>query len=149
MATFARGSNYSNFFSGFHFSIRISCPVKDREDFFWLCTTLKLIEYFPSPCGRELKGGLHRNPSSPPPSPIKGETEPSALDATWDSESVFKIGVVDNGTNRGSNANYACGVLYNEGFRGKGVEVTIIDIEKLADKKRWGTLRKASCEENR
>ncbi|MDX2494434.1 MAG: hypothetical protein QNK27_05695 [Desulfuromusa sp.] len=77
---------------------------------------------------------------------FQGKTEPSALDATWDSEAIFKIGVIDNGTNRDSYANYACGILYNEGFRGKGVEVTIIDIEKLAYKKKWVTLGKASCE---
>jgi len=77
---------------------------------------------------------------------FQGETEPRALDATWDSETVFKIGVIDNGTSRDSYANYACGILYNEGFRGKGVEVKIIDIEKLAYKKKWVTLGTASCE---
>ena len=67
---------------------------------------------------------------------FQGETEPKALDATWDSETIFKIGVMDNGKSQDSYANYACEILYNEGFRGKGVEVTIIDIEKLAYKQK-------------
>ncbi|MCF6265279.1 MAG: hypothetical protein L3J57_01885 [Desulfuromusa sp.] len=61
----------------------------------------------------------------------------------WHNQNIF---YGHNGTDRDSYANYACGVLYNEGFRGKGVEGTTIDIEKLADKKRWVTLGKASCE---
>ena len=77
---------------------------------------------------------------------FQGETEPRALDATWDSESVFKIGAMDDGKNQDEFATYACGILYNEGFRGKGVEVTIIDIQKLAYKQKWVTLGKATCE---
>ncbi|MCK5916216.1 MAG: hypothetical protein KAG92_08765, partial [Deltaproteobacteria bacterium] len=63
---------------------------------------------------------------------FQGETEPMALDANWEAETVFKIGVIDNGKNRDNYANYACGILYNEGFRVKGIEVKIIDLEKLA-----------------
>lgn len=77
---------------------------------------------------------------------FQGETEPSALDATWDSESSFKIGVMDNGKSQNDYANYTCEILYNEGFRGKGVEVIIIDIQKLAYKQKWVTLGKATCE---
>ena len=31
---------------------------------------------------------------------FQGETEPNALDAVWDSKSVFKIGVIDDGKAR-------------------------------------------------
>ena len=77
---------------------------------------------------------------------FRGETEPRALDATWDSESVFKIGAMDDGKSQDDFANYVCGIIYNEGFRGKGIKVTIIDIGKLAYKQKWGPLGEATCE---
>lgn len=77
---------------------------------------------------------------------FQGQTEPSALDAIWESETVFKVAVMDDGKSWDSYANYACGILYNEGFRGQGVEIKIIDIEKLAYKNKWVTLGKAHCE---
>ena len=54
--------------------------------------------------------------------------------------------LIDDGKSQDSYANYVCEILYNEGFRGQGVKVTIIDIEKLAYKQKWVTLGKASCE---
>lgn len=77
---------------------------------------------------------------------FQGETEPMALDATWETETLFKVGVIDDGKNQDKYANYACQILYNEGFRGKGIEVNIIDLEKLAYKKKWVTLGQANCE---
>ena len=77
---------------------------------------------------------------------FQGETEPKALDVIWDSKSIFKIGVSDDGKSQDDYANHACEILYNEGFRGKGIEVTIIDIEKLAFKNKLVVLGKASCE---
>jgi len=77
---------------------------------------------------------------------FQGETEPSAMDAMWDSESIFKVGVIDDGKNQDNYANYVCEILHNEGFRGKGIEVTIIDIEKLAFKEKLVVLGKATCE---
>ncbi len=77
---------------------------------------------------------------------FQGQTEPSALDAIWESKTVFKVAVRDDGKSRDSYANYVCEILYNEDFRGQGVEVKIIDIEKLAYKNKWVTLGKARCE---
>ena len=77
---------------------------------------------------------------------FQGETEPKALDAIWDSKTIFKIGVSDDGKSQDDYAHHACEILYNEGFRGKGIEVTIIDIEKLAFKNKWVVLGKESCE---
>lgn len=77
---------------------------------------------------------------------FQGETEPNALDAMWDTESIFKVGAIDDGKSQDNYANYVCEILYNEGFRGQGVKVTIIDIEKLAYKQKWVALGKASCE---
>ncbi|RLB72209.1 MAG: hypothetical protein DRH07_05240 [Deltaproteobacteria bacterium] len=77
---------------------------------------------------------------------FQGQTEPEALDAIWESKTVFKVAVMDDGKSRDHYANYVCGILYNEGFRGQGVEVKIIDIEKLAYKNKWVTVGKAACE---
>lgn len=76
---------------------------------------------------------------------FQGDTEPSALDATWDSKTSFKIGVIDDGSNWDNYADYACEILYNEGLKGQEIEVKIIDIQKLAYKKKWVTLGDASC----
>lgn len=77
---------------------------------------------------------------------FQGETEPSALDAIWDSKTLFKIGMIDDGVNKDDYAKYACGILYNEGLKGQGIEVRVIDIQKLAYKKKWVILGKAICE---
>jgi len=77
---------------------------------------------------------------------FQGETEPRALDATWDSKTSFKIGVIDDGSDWDKYANYACEILHNEGFKDQGIEVKIIDIQKLAYKKKWVTLGHTSCE---
>jgi len=76
---------------------------------------------------------------------FQGETEPKALDATWDSKTSFKIGVVDDGSNWENYANHACEILYNEELKGQAIEVKIIDIHQLAYKKRWVTLGHATC----
>ena len=77
---------------------------------------------------------------------FQGETEPSALDATWDSKTELKIGVMDDGSNWDNYANYACEILYNEKLKGQGIEVKIIDIQQLAYKKKWVTLGHTTCE---
>lgn len=76
---------------------------------------------------------------------FQSETEPSALDATWESKTTFKIGVLDEGSNWDNYANYACEILYNEGLKGQGIEVKIIDLHQLAYKKKWVTLGHATC----
>lgn len=77
---------------------------------------------------------------------FQGDTEPTVLDAIWDSKTLFKLGMVDDGSDKNDYAQYTCGILYNEGFRGQGIEVRIIDIQKLAYKKKWVVLGKALCE---
>ncbi|MEA3545951.1 MAG: hypothetical protein U9R69_12145 [Thermodesulfobacteriota bacterium] len=74
------------------------------------------------------------------------KTEPMALDANWETETILKIGIIADGKSQDDYANYACGILYKEGFRGKGIEVKIIDLEKLAFTKKWVTLGQAICE---
>ena len=76
---------------------------------------------------------------------FQGETEPSALDAIWDSRTSFKVGVVDDGSDWDNYAAYVCEILYNEELKGQGIEVKIIDIQKLAYKKKWVTLGHATC----
>jgi hypothetical protein len=76
---------------------------------------------------------------------FQGETEPAALDAIWDSKTSFKIGVIDDGSNWDNYANHTCEILDNEDFKGQKIEVKIIDIQKLAHKKKWVTLGHAIC----
>ncbi len=77
---------------------------------------------------------------------FQSQSEPKAMDAIWETESILKIGIVADGENQTSYANHVCEILYNEGFRGKGVKVSIIDIEKLAFTNELVILGSASCE---
>jgi len=77
---------------------------------------------------------------------FQGDSEPAALDAIWDSKTLFKIGMADDGSDKNDYAKHACDILYNEGLRGHGIEVRIIDIQKLAFNKEWVVLGKAVCE---
>jgi hypothetical protein len=54
--------------------------------------------------------------------------------------------MIDDGTNKDDYAKYACGILHNEGLKGQGIEIRVIDIQKLAYKKKWVILGKAICE---
>lgn len=76
---------------------------------------------------------------------FQGNSEPTAKDAVWGTKTTLKVGVIDNKTNRDGYANYVCEVLYDEGFRGKRITVTIIDIQKLVYKKKWVKLGQAFC----
>ena len=74
-----------------------------------------------------------------------GDEEPTAKDALWSAEDVFKVGVLDNGQNRDGYAGYVCQVLVDKGFKGRGVLVRVIDIKKLALTGEWVNLGTALC----
>lgn len=77
---------------------------------------------------------------------FKGSEEPTAKDAVWTSEKVFKVGVVDDGTRRDGYAAYICQVLYDYGFKGKEIWVQIVDIGKLVQSGKWKKLGEAYCD---
>lgn len=76
---------------------------------------------------------------------FKGETEPTAKDALWTAQGIFKVGVIDDGTSRSGYADYICSVLYDYGFSGKRIWVQIIDIVQLRNSGKWVKLGGARC----
>lgn len=76
---------------------------------------------------------------------FKGPTEPTVKDALWTSESIFKVGVIDDGSSRKGYAMYVCEVLYDFGFKGKSVWVHVIDIAKLSSSGKWVKLGEHRC----
>ncbi len=74
-----------------------------------------------------------------------GKSEPTTKDAVWTSDQMFKVGVIDNGTNRDGYALYVCGVLNEYNMGGKYIQVQVIDIVKLKRQKKWVKLGKQRC----
>lgn len=76
---------------------------------------------------------------------FQSKDEPTAKDALWTSNDIFKIGVIDDGTSRNSYASYTCEVLYEHGFKGKKIWVQIIDIVKLTQNDDWVKIGESHC----
>ncbi len=76
---------------------------------------------------------------------FQSDEEPTAKDAIWTTNDIFKVGVIDDGSSRNGYAQYVCEVLYDYGFKGKKVWVQIIDIVKLTQKGKWIKLGEAKC----
>lgn len=76
---------------------------------------------------------------------FKSKQESLAKDATWTSDDIFKVGVINDGTSRSGYAQYVCSVLDDYGFKGKGVQVHIIDIVVLVNTNKWEKLGLANC----
>lgn len=74
---------------------------------------------------------------------FKGASEATAKDATWTSARMFKVGVLDNGTNRNGYATYVCGEAAAAGL--KGISVQVIDIAKLKNSGKWVKLGEKQC----
>lgn len=77
---------------------------------------------------------------------FQGNQEPTAKDAVWTQRDIFKVGVINDGTSRNGYAQYVCEVLYDEGFKGQGVWVQVIDIVKLNNSGKWVKLGEARCQ---
>lgn len=71
--------------------------------------------------------------------------EPTVKDATWTAPSIFKVGVLNDGSRRDGYAEYVCMVLYEHGLKGNKVWVHVIDIEKVIKEKRFVKLGEAQC----
>ncbi len=76
---------------------------------------------------------------------FKSDQEPTVKDAVWTSNSTFKVGVLDNGTNRSGFASYICEVLRSDFKIKEDVIISIIDIAKLVNTGQWITLGKKYC----
>ncbi len=71
--------------------------------------------------------------------------EKIAKDSVWASKTMFKVGVLDDGSNRDGYASYVCQVLEDYGFKGAAMTVQIIDIQKLVSTDKWIKLGEAHC----
>jgi len=76
---------------------------------------------------------------------FQSNEEKTAKDAVWTAKDIFKVGVINDGTNRNGYAQYVCSVLEDYGFNGKGIWVQIIDIVKLTSNGKWAKLGEAHC----
>ncbi|MBR0573367.1 MULTISPECIES: hypothetical protein [Pasteurellaceae] len=73
------------------------------------------------------------------------DSEPKVIDAIWTSSNTFKVGVINDNTNRDGYAQYVCLELYDRGFKGKNVMVRVVDIQKLVQTGEWVNLGTAFC----
>ncbi len=76
---------------------------------------------------------------------FQSSEEKTAKDAVWTAKDIFKLGVINDGTRRDGYAEYVCQVLYEHGFKGKGVWVQVIDIAKMSRNGKWVKLGQARC----
>lgn len=75
---------------------------------------------------------------------FKSADEPTAQDAIWTSDTMFKVGVLDNGSSRSGYADYVCSVLRENGLAA-GYHVEIVDIVSIAAGGRWTVLGEKAC----
>lgn len=74
------------------------------------------------------------------------EKEPTVKDATWTKPLMFKVGVIDDGTNRDGFAHYVCETLRHDfKISDTGLTVEVIDVEKLVKTDKWIALGRAVC----
>lgn len=76
---------------------------------------------------------------------FKGPDEPSVRDAVWASDSVFRVGMINDGSDRSGFASYACQVLASD-FGIRGGQVQVIDIAVLANTGQWERMGRAYCD---
>ncbi|MDZ5457881.1 hypothetical protein [Azohydromonas lata] len=76
---------------------------------------------------------------------FKSPAEKTAKDALWTSPSMFRVGVIDNGSSRDGYASYVCEVVTEQGLAGRGISVQVIDVQKLVRTNKWVALGEARC----
>ena len=73
------------------------------------------------------------------------EREPTAIMGLWTMDSVFKVGVLDDGSDRSGYAEYVCMALYDHGLGGNNILVRVIDAPALIDRGEFINLGTAHC----
>lgn len=71
--------------------------------------------------------------------------EPKVKDAIFTQPSVFKVGVLDDGSRRDGYAQYVCSKLEDFGLKGQVSMVKVIDIALLNRTGEWKDLGEAEC----
>lgn len=78
-------------------------------------------------------------------SQFKSPAEKTARDAIWTSPSMFKVGVVADGTSRDPYAAYVCTQVEAHGLAGRRIRVQIVDIAQLVRTGKWIAIGEARC----
>ncbi len=73
-----------------------------------------------------------------------GENKRIAKDAMWSTANVFRVGVIDDGTNRDLLASAYCQDVRDAGITGS-VTVNIMDIVKITRQNKWVKLGSQQC----
>jgi len=77
---------------------------------------------------------------------FKGNSEPTTKDAIWGSKTDFRVGVINDGTNRNGYARYVCSVLTGDfGLGGSNLHVGVYDIAKIANQGKWVRIGRHYC----
>ena len=77
---------------------------------------------------------------------FQSSQEPTAKDALWTTNRIFKVGVYNDGSNFNGYAEYTCLTLvYDFGFGGKRIWVHIFDYYQLLQKDKWIKIGEARC----
>lgn len=74
------------------------------------------------------------------------DSEPTALDAFWADDKVFKVAVENTGVPRDGYAEYVCGEIYRTGIKGEGILVRIVDYKRLVTNGDWVNLGNFFCD---
>lgn len=77
---------------------------------------------------------------------FRSSAEPTAIDALWTDEHVFKVGVRDDGSDRSGFGQYVCMMIYDAGLKGERVLVRVIDYPRLVNNDEWINLGTAQCQ---
>ncbi|MGE4544178.1 MAG: hypothetical protein AB7D06_08715 [Pedobacter sp.] len=77
---------------------------------------------------------------------LKSDQEPQVKDALWATDSILKIGVFDNGSQRDGYADYFCLVLAEHGISGQPIRVEIIDYGSVVRGESWKVLGVTRCQ---
>lgn len=76
---------------------------------------------------------------------FKSGKEPTAKDAIWATPYSFKVGVIDNKSNRDGYAQYVCKVIGDHIKDTSLITVRVIDIAALKRSKEWRTIGEHQC----
>lgn len=71
--------------------------------------------------------------------------EPTAKDAAWANDRLFKVGVFNDGTSKDGYAMYVCEFLRERGLA-KDTRVQVVDILKLVNRHQWVVLGESRCD---
>lgn len=77
---------------------------------------------------------------------FNSDQEPTAIEALWTADHVFKVGVIDNGRVRDGYAEYVCLEISHHGMKGQDILVRVVDYERLVANGDWVNLGTFFCD---